>query len=79
VLRRLRARTDGRLVLIAAGGIADPEDAWARLEAGADLVELYTGFVYGGPTTAWRLNRRLAERARAGGYERLVPGLRRSA
>jgi dihydroorotate dehydrogenase len=70
VLRRLRARTAGRLTLVAAGGIADAADAAARIDAGADLVELYTGFVYGGPTTAWRLNRELARRARAEARDR---------
>lgn len=70
VLRRLRARTDGRLTLVAAGGIGDVDDAWARLEAGADLVELYTGFVYGGPLTPMRLNRGLARRLRARERER---------
>ena len=78
VLRRLRERTGGRLTLVAAGGIGDVADAWARIEAGADLVELYTGFVYGGPGTAARLNRGLAALARARGYERLQSGLRKS-
>ena len=50
ILRRLRARVGDRLLLVAAGGIEDAGDAWARIEAGATLVQLYTGFVYGGPT-----------------------------
>ena len=78
VLRRLRERTGGRLTLVAAGGIAGPDDAWERIEAGADLVELYTGFVYGGPGTARRLNGGLAQRARARGYESLQADIRRS-
>jgi dihydroorotate dehydrogenase len=71
VLRRLRARAGDRLVLVAAGGIADADDAWERITAGATLVELYTGFVYGGPGTARRLTRGLAERARAAGFQRV--------
>jgi dihydroorotate dehydrogenase len=71
VLRRLRERTDGRLVLVAAGGIADADEAWARIRAGATLVQLYTGFVYGGPGTPARVARGLAARARAGGYARV--------
>ena len=78
VLRRLRERTEGRLTLVAAGGIGDADDAWARIDAGADLVELYTGFIYGGPLTAMRLNRGLAARARARGYERPLQGIRRA-
>lgn len=47
VLQRVRALTD--LPLIASGGIMTPDDARRRLDAGAALVQLYTGFVYRGP------------------------------
>jgi dihydroorotate dehydrogenase len=64
VLWRLRAHTGGTLVLISAGGIETAADAWERLQAGAHLVQAYTGVVYGGPLWAWRLNKELAARAR---------------
>ena len=67
VLRRLRARAGDRLVLIAAGGIETPDDAWARLQAGATLVQAYTGFIYGGPLWPRRMHEGLARRARAAG------------
>ena len=67
VLRRLRARSGDRLVLIAAGGIETPDDAWERLQAGATLVQAYTGFVYGGPLWPRRIHDGLARRARAAG------------
>ena len=67
VLRRLRARAGDRLVLIAAGGIETPDDAWARLQAGATLVQAYTGFIYGGPLWPRRMHAGLARRARAAG------------
>jgi len=67
VLVRLRARTGDRLVLIAAGGIETPDDAWARLRAGATLVQAYTGFIYGGPLWPRRIHAGLARRARADG------------
>jgi dihydroorotate dehydrogenase len=75
VLRRLRERTGGRLTLVAAGGVFDADDAWERLQAGATLVEVYTGFVYGGPLTAWRIARGLTRRVRATGHERLADAL----
>jgi dihydroorotate dehydrogenase len=65
VLRRLRERTGDRLVLIAAGGIETPDDAWERLAAGATLVQAYTGFIYGGPLWPRRMHAGLARRARA--------------
>jgi len=67
VLRRLRARAGDRLVLIAAGGIETPDDAWERLQAGATLVQAYTGFVYAGPLWPRRMHAGLARRLRAAG------------
>ncbi|MEO5938064.1 MAG: quinone-dependent dihydroorotate dehydrogenase [Sphingomonas sp.] len=48
-LADFRKATGGRLALIAAGGIDNGAEAYARLRAGASLVQLYTGLVYGGP------------------------------
>lgn len=68
VLRRLRARVGTRITLIAVGGIETADDAWARIRAGATLVQGYTGFIYGGPTWPRRLQRELAEKVRAAGF-----------
>jgi dihydroorotate dehydrogenase len=67
VLARLRARAGDGLVLIAAGGIETPDDAWERLRTGATLVQAYTGFIYGGPLWPRRIHAGLARRARAAG------------
>ncbi|MGQ0774342.1 MAG: quinone-dependent dihydroorotate dehydrogenase [Pseudonocardiales bacterium] len=68
VLRRLRGRVGDRLVLVAVGGIETADDAWARIRAGATLVQAYTGFIYGGPLWPRRIHRGLARRARQAGY-----------
>ena len=68
VLVRLRARAGDRLVLIAAGGIETPDDAWERLRAGATLVQAYTGFIYGGPLWPRRMHAELSRRARSQGH-----------
>lgn len=65
VLQRLYARVGKRLTLISVGGIETAEDVWARLCAGASLVQIYTGFVYGGPLVVWSLQRGLARRLQA--------------
>jgi len=67
VLRRLHDRAGDRLVLIAAGGIETPDDAWERLQAGATLVQAYTGFIYGGPLWPRRMHAGLARRLRSQG------------
>jgi dihydroorotate dehydrogenase len=54
-------------VLVAVGGIEDADDAWARICAGATLVQAYTGFVYGGPAWPRAVHRGLARKVRAAG------------
>lgn len=64
VLRLLRDRVGPDLTLIGVGGISTVEDARARLDAGADLIQGYTAFVYEGPLWPARINRGLREPAR---------------
>lgn len=61
-LHALRTRLEGRLPIISVGGIATADDVFERFRAGAKLVQLYTGFVYEGPTLVKRLNRGLLKR-----------------
>jgi dihydroorotate dehydrogenase len=88
VLQRLHARTGGRTMLIASGGIETADDAWERITAGATLVQAYTGFVYGGPFWPHRIHAGLAKRTRDAGLtstqqaigtsERQAPGRSRT-
>ena len=79
VLRRLRARVGSKLTLIAAGGIETADDAWERLCAGASLLQIYTGFIYGGPLTPRRLHRGLLSRLEAAGLDSLESAIGRTA
>ena len=54
VVARLASRTS--LPVIGSGGIMTPADATAMFDAGAELVQLYTGFIYGGPGLAAAIN-----------------------
>ncbi len=56
VVRLLRERVGPELTLIGVGGITSVEDATERLDAGADLVQAYTAFVYEGPWWPARMN-----------------------
>ena len=49
VVRKLAATLDGKLPIIAVGGILKGPDAAAKIVAGASLVQLYTGLIYRGP------------------------------
>ena len=50
------------------GGVASGRDAYAKIRAGASLVQLYTGLVYHGPGLVGRINRELADLLRADGF-----------
>ena len=50
---------DGRIPVIAVGGIMSAEDAQRKLQAGASLVQLYTGFIYHGPALVSAISKEL--------------------
>ena len=68
LLREVYRLTAGRLPLIGVGGIASGADAYAKIRAGASLVQLYTGLIYQGPTLIGRIKRDLAACLRADGF-----------
>ncbi|HRP90440.1 MAG TPA: quinone-dependent dihydroorotate dehydrogenase [Edaphocola sp.] len=49
VIRYIHQKSEGRIPIIAVGGIFTAEDAQEKLDAGASLVQVYTGFIYEGP------------------------------
>lgn len=50
VIKLIYERTQGTLPIIGVGGIFNADDAWAKITAGASLLQTYTGWVYEGPT-----------------------------
>lgn len=60
VIRYLRSQMGPGYPIIGVGGIMTPEDALEKLNAGADLVQIYTGFIYEGPVIVKRINKMLA-------------------
>jgi len=66
VVAYLARATGGRLPIIGVGGITDPAGAAEKLDAGAVLVQVYTGLVYRGPFFAAELARAVADRQRPG-------------
>jgi len=67
-LRDFRRATGGAIPLIGVGGIAGAEDAWARIRAGASLVQLYSAMVFEGPAIARAVTRGLEECMRRDGF-----------
>lgn len=72
VIRTLFRFTRGRIPIIGVGGIFDARDAYEKIKAGASLVELYTGFVYGGPETPRRILRGLRDLLARDGFTNIA-------
>ncbi|UJH66808.1 quinone-dependent dihydroorotate dehydrogenase [Allomuricauda sp. SCSIO 65647] len=63
VIRFLAEKSNNAFPIIGVGGIHSAEDALEKLDAGADLVQLYTGFVYEGPSLVKKINKAILDRS----------------
>ena len=59
VLKYLISRTEGKIPVIASGGIFTGEDAREKLQCGAPLVQVWTGFIYEGPAIVKKISEQL--------------------
>jgi dihydroorotate dehydrogenase len=71
IIRKVYRLSEGKLPIIGVGGIFTAEDAFAKVAAGASLLQSYTGFVYGGPWFARRVNSGLAKILKDRGFNSL--------
>jgi dihydroorotate dehydrogenase len=69
VLGDLYRLTEGRIPLIGVGGVASGADAYRKIRAGASLVQLYTGLIYGGPALVQSIKAELARLLRQDGFD----------
>ncbi len=64
VIRHLSRKSEGAFPVIAVGGICSPQDALEKLEAGAALIQVYSGYIYEGPSLIKRINKAILKRIR---------------
>ena len=62
VIRYLSQKSNGSFPIIGVGGIQSAEDALEKIDAGATLVQLYTGFIYEGPSLIKRINKLILQK-----------------
>ena len=62
IIRYIHHKTNGKIPIIGVGGIHSADDAFEKLEAGASLIQLYTGFVYEGPALIKKINQEILKR-----------------
>ena len=79
LLARMAQRLEGRLPLIGVGGIATGADAYAKIRAGASVVQLYTALVYEGPALVGRILRELDRFVARDGLDSLAEAIGRDA
>ncbi|MDB2568389.1 dihydroorotate dehydrogenase (quinone), partial [Flavobacteriaceae bacterium] len=61
VIRFLYKFSNGKIPIIGVGGIMNPNDAIEKIKAGASLVQLYSGFVYSGPSLVRQINKTILD------------------
>ncbi|MMZ66266.1 Dihydroorotate dehydrogenase [compost metagenome] len=61
----------GKTTLISVGGIGDGDEAYRRLRAGADLIQVYSAFIFEGPSLARNINNRLLELMEGDGFHHI--------
>lgn len=71
VIRAIWQQTQGSLPIVGVGGVFSAEDAWEKITAGASLVQVYTGWIYEGPTMVKRILQGLEERLARSQFETL--------
>jgi dihydroorotate dehydrogenase len=68
MVRYIYKKTEGKYVLIGLGGVFNAEDAYEKIKAGASLVQMVTGLIYGGPMAVKRINQGLVKLLARDGY-----------
>ena len=72
ILREMRKRLGARVSLIGVGGVSSGEAAYAKIRAGASLVQLYTALAYEGPSLVARIKRDLVRALERDGFARVA-------
>ncbi len=72
VIKKLYSELQGRVAIIGVGGIENAEDAWEKLVAGADLIQVYTALIYQGPRVVQEIVSGLASRVETSGCTTLA-------
>jgi dihydroorotate dehydrogenase len=75
VIRQLFAQLKGEIPIIGVGGIETADDAWEKLVAGADAVQIYTALIYKGPAVVREIVNGLAQRIKTAGHNSLADAL----
>jgi dihydroorotate dehydrogenase len=71
IIRHLFRQTKGSLPIVGVGGIFNADDAWEKIQAGASLLQIYTGLVYEGPEVAREIVSGLVQKLHAAGLTKL--------
>jgi dihydroorotate dehydrogenase len=72
ILKAMRARVGNRIVLVGVGGVSSGADAYAKIRAGASLVQLYTALAYEGPGLIARIKRELSALLARDGFAKIA-------
>ena len=61
IIKFIHEKSNGSIPIIGVGGIMNPDDAIEKIKAGASLIQLYSGFVYSGPSIVKKINKAIID------------------
>lgn len=71
LIKNIYREFGGQILIVGLGGIFTAQDAYKKIKLGANLVQLITGIIYGGPSTIWEINQGLDQLLKADGYNNI--------
>lgn len=71
LIRHIYQKTKRKYVIIGLGGVFSAEDAYEKIKAGASLIQMVTGLIYGGPQVVGEINKGLVELLKKDGYKNI--------
>ncbi len=71
IIRHIFENTKGKIKIIGVGGIFTGDDAYEKIKAGASLIQIYTGFIYEGPSACKNINTRILELMKRDGFRNI--------
>ncbi len=71
LIKNIYKEFGGQIIIIGLGGIFNAEDAYKKIKLGANLVQLVTGMIFGGPSSIWEINQNLSQLVNQDGYKNI--------
>ena len=75
LLKEIFCLTQGKIPLIGVGGVSNGEQAYSKIKAGASLIQIYSAFIYKGPSVAVNICNELSQLIKDDGFKNITEAI----